>query len=117
MRRNSVVSFKGDQTYVMYGRVIRMLPGDRAEVIDGGAHVTVYNVYDLDLHDDYKGRWDYRRNHKWKIGDSPDDEYIGFFRPMTSLRKLKQKRAYYDNTIWKHRRKKLTLLDYLKMEY
>jgi len=92
LRRNDVVLVRPDQMYSFYGRVVRMIDPDHAEVICCGKHCETYPLSDLKGDNAYKGYVDRR----------------GVWNRMPTLRKLKQMAAFYNPEVWKRKRKTRT---------
>lgn len=90
MKRNDICYRKDD---IMYGRINRKIDADHFEVIDCGRFVSILHRDDIVLINDYNGYWSNR-------GSKPP-----VFIRMSSLRKLKQRAARYDKTVWKKYRK------------
>lgn len=115
LRRNQVVMEAKPEMFRFYGRVNRRIDDERVEVIDCGKHVTVYRNDELEVVD-YEGYWDTVRT---KIPGTATEysedlqEWFGHqfaewevWRPMPSLRRLKQRASCYNKSVWKKNRKK-----------
>ncbi len=98
IKRNDVVVQTG-ASWQMYGRVVRRIDETHVEVIDCGKHITVYKDTELTV-SDYKGYWDTwgRKTPRW--------------RPMPTLRKLKQMAAYYRDDVWRKQKMSRRGFDY-----
>ncbi len=90
LRRNQIVLPTKNDGYVMYGRIINVLPNNKYRVIDCGKHVTIYHHDDIHA-DGYKGHYKWRRRE-----DDPER-----FLYMSTLRRLKQYSQCYNPDIWK----------------
>lgn len=103
LRRNCVVwPLKPDGHWHPYGRVVRFITPTTVEVIWCDRRYDTYDVNDLVVIEGYTGRWDY----KYVGGDDPEEQYLYFWRPMATLRQLKQWVGRYDKMIWARRRKR-----------
>lgn len=89
LKRNDVV-MPVEGSWRFYGRINRILPDGRYEVIDCGKYITAYHGHELEVHNDYKGRWTTWGKRQWVR--------------MPSLRKLKQITAWYNKAAWKRYR-------------
>lgn len=102
-RRNDIVLPANGEMYRFYGRVNRRIDADHVEVIDCGKHITIYKDSELELHNDYWGYSDIRYRYD---PDSDRDEIVwSRTRWIPSLRRLKQRAAYYQPAVWKKYRK------------
>jgi hypothetical protein len=97
-KRNQVVYVEDGGGYYHYGRIMRKLPNNHFMVIDTGKHITAAcgdpdaKVKLVD-NSQYQGYWD--------DGYSDLRREFPVYRPMPSLRKLKQHASCYKPRIWK----------------
>jgi hypothetical protein len=96
VRRNDVVYNKNDEFYSFYGRVSRILPDGRVETIDCGKYIRVQDQNDLVVVN-YTGKYD-------EFFSPAKKKYVKIWRPMPTLRQLKQMASCYDKTVWKRNR-------------
>jgi hypothetical protein len=96
LKRNDIVTEYPNPGYVFYGRISRVFPDNTVEVLTCGRHIKTYHQDQLKK-EDYTGYWD----NDW----SDLRRKFPVFIRMPSLRKLKQRCAYYDKTVWKKYRK------------
>lgn len=109
-RRNDIVLPANGDMYRFYGRVNRRLDADHVEVIDCGKYILIYKDSELELHNDYWGFDDVRRRYNL---DTDQDEIVWCrTRWMPSLRRLKQRAAYYQKAVWKKCRKQGEQINY-----
>lgn len=99
LRRNDIVHVPSLRDGVpgecyFFGRVWRRVSPTEVEVICSGRHVQVFKDEWLER-SDYKGRLDTY---------GPVREKFPVWYPMTSLRKLKQRAAYYDDSVWRKKK-------------
>ncbi len=94
--RNTVISPKGTG-YAHYGRINKILPDNKYEVIDCGKHISIIDHGNIVV-DGYKGCYE------WGHGLESDRPR---FRYMTTLRRLKQISQRYNPDVWKKPRHKL----------
>jgi hypothetical protein len=90
LKRNQVVG-EAQASYVLFGRINRILPNGLIEVVDCGRYYSLYEPHELEAHD-YKGCHDFYKPER--------------FNWMPSLRRLKQMAARYDKAVWKKHRPK-----------
>lgn len=97
MKRNDIVVETDEKAagapWTPYGRVNKVIDETHVEVIDCFRDITVYDVKDLKVVENYKGRFD-----------------NGHLRRMPSLRKLKQMAFCYHPDVWKKKGKSRRVL-------
>lgn len=91
LRRNDIVRQKKDGWF--YGRVWKRVDDDHVVVICCGKHITTYRDDELEVHNDYKGKW------SQSFDGQVRDRYPVFYR-MPTLRELKQYAACYHPEVW-----------------
>jgi hypothetical protein len=93
LKRNQVVT-EARKGHFMPGRINRIIAHDLYEVVDCGCHIRLYRGDQINVVP-YKGRLDdgFGVRRKFPV-----------YRNMPSLRRLKQKAAEYDKSIWKKHR-------------
>ncbi|UTU09195.1 hypothetical protein CcrJ4_gp448 [Caulobacter phage J4] len=99
LRRNDIVhvpslhdGVPGERCF--FGRVWRRVSPTEVEVICTGRYVQVFKDEWLER-SDYKGTW---------VTYGAVREKHPFWLPMSSLRKLKQRAAYYDDRVWRKKK-------------
>lgn len=93
LRRNDIVRQKKDGWF--YGRVWKRVDDDHVVVICCGKHITTYRDDELEVHNDYKGKW------SQSFDGQVRDRYPVFYR-MPTLRKLKQRASgYHYDKVWR----------------
>jgi hypothetical protein len=95
MKRNDIVLVDKGSPQRLYGRIIRIIDSEHAEIIDCGKFCRILHKDTFEIDNDYSGYWMFHNGkERWYW--------------MPTIRKLKQITAFYNPNVFKKNRNRFT---------